>query len=346
DMTHDLVERMTGHRTRLSQEPPEQWHEGEDQALERYLVVSKSMDRYAALLSAFIPRGWLVVGAAGLIPWFVAAQGSGAGIDPRLAVAVGGMLLAHRALVKLVNGVWNLVGAGISWKQVAPLFHAAARPEERGQTAGFAPPSGQAIVVEARDLTFRYRDRGEPVLRGANLRIAPDDFLLLQGPSGGGKSTLAALLSGLRDPSSGMLLARGLDRQTLGARAWRRRIAAAPQFHENHVLAGSFAFNLLMGRRWPPTLEDLQEAEAVCRDLGLGPLLQRMPGGVQQMVGETGWQLSQGEKSRLYIARALLSGGDLVVLDESFGALDPETLRQSLECVLKRARTLLVVAHP
>jgi ATP-binding cassette subfamily B protein len=90
----------------------------------------------------------------------------------------------------------------------------------------------------------------------------------------------------------------------------------------------------------------LQEAEAVCRELGLGNLLDRMPAGLLQMVGETGWQLSHGERSRLYIARALLQGADLVILDESMAALDPETLRQSLRCVLDRAPTLLVIAHP
>ena len=71
-----------------------------------------------------------------------------------------------------------------------------------------------------------------------------------------------------------------------------------------------------------------------------------MPGGLMQMVVETGWQLSQGERSRLFLARALLQNAELVVLDESFAALDPENLRQALECALRRAKTLLVVAHP
>jgi ABC-type multidrug transport system fused ATPase/permease subunit len=108
----------------------------------------------------------------------------------------------------------------------------------------------------------------------------------------------------------------------------------------------TFAFNLLMGREWPPRPADLEEAAEVCRELGLGPLLDRMPAGLQQMVGESGWQLSHGEKSRLYIARALLQRAELVVLDESFAALDPESLRQALHCVLGRARTLMVIAHP
>ncbi|MDC0685548.1 ATP-binding cassette domain-containing protein [Sorangium atrum] len=178
------------------------------------------------------------------------------------------------------------------------------------------------------------------------MRIAAGDRILLEGPSGGGKSTLSALLSGLRAPDAGLLLLNGLDRHMLGAAAWRRRVAAAPQFHENHVLAGTFAYNLLMGRRWPPRPDDLAEAEEICHELGLGELLGRMPGGLEQVVGETGWQLSHGERSRLYIARALLQGAEVVVLDESFAALDPETLERALRCVLRRARTLVVIAHP
>jgi ABC-type multidrug transport system fused ATPase/permease subunit len=109
---------------------------------------------------------------------------------------------------------------------------------------------------------------------------------------------------------------------------------------------GTFAFNVLMGRAWPPRPADLDEAERVCRALGLGPLLDRMPAGLAQVVGETGWQLSHGEKSRLYLARALLQGADLILLDESFAALDPATLRRTLAFVREEAPTVLVIAHP
>src|SRR5439155_7039088 len=140
-----------------------------------------------------------------------------------------------------------------------------------------------------------------------------------------------------------LLLLNGLDRETLGADGWRQRMVLAPQFHENHVLMGTFAFNALLGRGWPPQQLDLEEAERVCRALDLGPLLDRMPAGMQQMVGETGWQLSHGEKSRLYIARALLQGADLLLLDESFAALDPQTLERTLAFVLDKVPTLLVI---
>jgi len=120
----------------------------------------------------------------------------------------------------------------------------------------------------------------------------------------------------------------------------------APQFHENHVLTGTFAFNVLMGHRWPATADDLAQVETLCRELGLGDLLDRMPSGLLQLVGDTGWQLSHGERSRLFIARALIQEADLVILDESFAALDPENLRRAMECVQDRANALLVIAHP
>ena len=140
-----------------------------------------------------------------------------------------------------------------------------------------------------------------------------------------------------------------LDEESAAGGEWRdtrRRVALVPQFHDNHVVLGTFVFNVLLGRSWPPTPDDLADANRVCRALGLGELLDRMPAGLMQMVGETGWQLSHGERSRLYLARALLQGDALVILDESFAALDPETLEQALRCALGRAPTLLVIAHP
>ena len=342
-MTHDLVERMVGHRTRLAQEPREHWHDSEDQGLERYQNVSQAVDRRGALLMAVVPRGWLVVGVAGLAPTFVSGHAAAA-----LAVSVGGLLLAYRAFRRLASGMWNLTEAAIAWKQVAPLFEAAAREETPGSPALAAMESAseREAIIEARDIIFRYPNHPEPVLQRCNLSIAAGERLLLEGPSGGGKSTLASLLTGMLRPESGLLLARGLDRQTLGAHGWLRRVASAPQFHENHVLTGTFAFNLLMGKDTWVSEKDYHEAESICRELGLGPLLEKMPAGMLQMVGESGWQLSHGERSRLYIARALLQGSDVLIFDESFAALDPENLRLALDCVMNRASTVMVIAHP
>jgi ATP-binding cassette subfamily B protein len=348
-MTNDLVERMVGHRTRIAQELRERWHDGEDQALERYISLSTAMDRTVALMGALLPRGWLALGILGMAPAFV----SGSATPGALAVGLGGVLLAGRAFSRLMQGIASVSGAAIVWEQVAPIFRAAARAQAPGLPAFALATPGRwrraapaQPILEGHDLVFRYRQRGEAVLRGLSLQVREGDRILLEGPSGGGKSTLASLLVGLREPESGLLLLGGVDRKTLGPEGWRRRVVAAPQFHENHVLCETFSFNLLMGRGWPPHPDDIQEAEEVCRELNLGDLLARMPAGLQQMVGESGWRLSHGERSRLFIARALLQRAEVVILDESFAALDLETLEKSLRCVLKRAPTLLVIAHP
>ncbi len=357
-MINGLVERMVGHRTRLAQEPPQDWHREEDRTLAGYTQLSRRLDAVEARMRAIIGRGWLLLGLAGLAYPLLAVSAA----PTALAISLGGIMLAYRAFGDLVEGTRGIVGVVNAWEQVAPLFQAAARtqhmhgnaiPSIEPRSAPEAQPStaqprqsDRREWLMARDLFFRYREYAEPVLRGCSLRIDYGDRLLLEGPSGSGKSTLGAVLTGLRAPLSGLLMLHGLDRQTLGTPAWRRRIAGAPQFHENHVLSETLAFNLLLGRDWPPTADDLAEAERLCHELGLGELLAHMPAGLQQMVGESGWRLSHGERSRLFVARALLQRADVVVLDESFAALDPENLQRVLKCVIRRAPTLLVIAHP
>lgn len=349
-LTGVTVEHIVGHRTRLAQELAERWHDREDEALSGYLERSVALDRRALALLVIAPRGWLLVGLAALTRAFITGADTAA-----LATGIGGVVLAWLSLTRLANGADQLATARVAWRRVAPLFQAAAGagdPEaaRRPVTSPayvIAPPAPpDEPVLEAVDVTFRHAGRAAAVLSGGSLTVRPRDRILIQGRSGGGKSTLVSLLAGLRAPSHGLILARGLDMSCLGEAGWRARVAASPQFHENHILTESFAFNVLMSRSWPPRQEDLDEARAICVELGLGPLLDRMPGGLYQMVGETGWQLSHGEQSRLFIARALLQRSDVVILDESLAALDPDSMAQTLRCLRGRAPSLIVVAHP
>jgi ATP-binding cassette subfamily B protein len=200
--------------------------------------------------------------------------------------------------------------------------------------------------LQLQGIHFQYADRKEPVLNGLSLTIRQGDHILLEGASGCGKSTLAAVAAGNLTPTAGSLFLRGFDPHTIGDAVWGRRIVAAPQFHDNHVFVGTLAYNALFGRCWPASPADLDEAERVMRGLGLGKLIDSMPAGISQMVGDMGWQLSHGERSRLFAARALLQRPDLLVLDESFGALDPDTLRDTMKFVSQEAESLVVVAHP
>ncbi|MGA1839036.1 MAG: ATP-binding cassette domain-containing protein [bacterium] len=342
-MTNDLVEKMAGHRTRLTQEAKERWHQGEDEALEEYLKQSKRLDRSSLLIMSLISRGWMVLGLTGLAPAFVR------GVSPAyLAISLGGVLLVYKALKSLSVSLVQLIGAFVAWKYVSPFLYAAGKPEETGVptwTKAREDLSEKDPLLVSRHLFFHYPNRRDPVIQDSDLSIYWGDKILLEGPSGCGKSTLSAILSNLRDPKGGIILLHGLDRNILGRKNWHKSVCVAPQFHENHVFTETFAFNLLMGHRWPPRPEDMQEAETICHELGLSEVLLRMPAGLLQMVGDTGWQLSHGEKSRLYMARALLQKADLIILDETFAALDPQTLEQCLQCVLRRAKTLLVITH-
>jgi ATP-binding cassette, subfamily B, bacterial len=343
DMTHDLIEQMVGHRTRLAQEWSARRNAFEDRSIKDYLTTSAGMDRAILPFLSGVPTGWMIVGLLGLVPAFVAGSGTPVGF----AIGLGGVLAANRALSGIAEGLSAAARAAIAWRQAAPLFRAGA---ESVSATPYVPRKRKTTdatprLIDADSLTFRYLPDGDPVLNKASLSISHGDRILLEGASGGGKSTLASLLVGLRQPDSGLLLLNGLDRHTLGA-AWHQVATEAPQFHENHIFTATMGFNLLMGRNWPATDEELAEAENLCIELGLGDLLQRMPSGMMQTVGETGWQLSHGERSRIFLARALLQNAQLTILDESFAALDPETLKICLDCAFRRAQTLVVIAHP
>jgi ATP-binding cassette subfamily B protein len=346
-LTHDLVERMVGQRTLVAQQPSELWHRDEDRALAVYSSRGRALDRAVAALTVVVPRGFLI-GALVIL----ARRLDEAALRPgAFAASLGGLLFVTSALRKLAQAFPALGSAVIAWRNIGDLL-AGDEPlaSPAGDASSASSPEAPAVerrpLIEARALGFRYPGRAEPVLDDCALEIRRGDRVLLEGPSGGGKSTLAALLCGLRAPTSGSLRLDGVSRGALGDERWRARVGAAPQFHENHVFSNSLLFNLLLGRAWPPRREDALEAEAICRELDLGPLLARMPSGMEQLVGESGWQLSHGERGRLYIARSLLQPLDARILDESFAALDPETLERALACVLSRAETLIVIAHP
>lgn len=390
-LTQDLTERLFGLRTRLVQEAPERRHWQEDLLLAQYLSKQRPLDASQLWLGGSLGLAWMAAGAWTLLGPLAAGQGD----RLSLAMGLGGLLLATQALARLAQGLSQLAQCRVAWRQVQPLYAAAAEGEAVGlpsnQLAGPAlaenpraaapgknaphaspaapsapetsSPSPRPIpLLAARGLGFTHPGSAQPALAQVDFEIHSGDRVLIEGPSGGGKSTLVSLLTGWRTPTAGTLEFRGLSRDSWGAARWRAGICAAPQFHENHVFGGTFGFNLQLSAPaarciGDQPLEDAlgagadggrsqSEALALCRALGLGPLLERMPAALRQPVGETGWQLSHGEKSRLYLARALLSRAPVVVLDESLAALDPLTASEVLATAARHARALVLVAHP
>lgn len=343
-LTGRIVENLAGHRTRLVQKAPGARTEGEDALLADYVAREESLNRTATALD-IIRRAWPWAGLAAILPQLVAG-----GYDrTAMALSIGGILFGGIALHSWMDGAALLAAAAVAWKRLQTFWRTAARTRTAGTAAARAAvdrPAAPGIpLLETSSLRFRYPGRERLTLDDVALRIEEGDRILLGGHSGAGKTTLSMVLSGSRTAQTGLLFFRGLDLATVGVEEWRRRVLLAPQFYANHIFSGTLAYNLLLGRGWPASPDDLAEADAVCRELGLGTLLGKMPLGLDQPVGETGWQLSHGERTRVFLARALLQQPALTILDETFAALDPETLQEAMGAVLFRRGAVMVIAH-
>ncbi|CAM2005598.1 ATP-binding cassette domain-containing protein [Acanthopleuribacter pedis] len=344
-MTHDMVEHMVGYRTRLAQQPLHDLHREEDAALADYHEGSVAMDRATLLVLTLVPRGWLLVGTAAFALLFV---GTGSAVGTT-AAALGGILLVWQALGRLTTGCASIITAAIAAARIRDLYRAGSMPHDPvagaalAEATPVAPREGTPLLEAAR-LGFAYNGR-RPLLRDCHFAVNQGDLILLEGGSGSGKSTLVSLLAGMRRQNAGLLFLNGYDARAMTPTRRRRAVVAVPQFHQNHLFTGTFLFNLLIGCAWPPQVADEERALTLCKELGLDTVLDRMPARERQRVGETGWQLSHGERARVFLARALLQRPDIVVLDESLAALDAENKERTLQCVLRHAKTLILVAH-
>ena len=270
------------------------------------------------------------------------------------------MLLADSALRGVAAATDALTTAALAAGALRPILAAAGAPApapppsaaERPVRPNAPAPEPEPAGLRVSALSVQ-RD-GRTILDDVDLALPAGARVVVAGASGAGKSTLASALAGLLPAAGGTVALTDTTGTTAlphgrpgspASSAWRARVQLVPQHRENHILLAPLAFNLLLGRGWPPTEDDLTAAEQVCGDLELGPLLERMPAGLGQHVGETGWRLSQGERARVQLARALLADPDVLLLDEPLGALDPTTARLVLDVVRRRARTVVLISQ-
>lgn len=197
----------------------------------------------------------------------------------------------------------------------------------------------EGIQVEA--VSFRYLADQPPVLRDLSIWIPRGRMTAIVGPSGSGKSSLINLLARLYDPEAGAIRVDGHDLRDLDIASWRSRIAVVGQ--EIPIFHGTVWENLRFARP-EATEEEIVEA---CRLAHAHEFIMALPEGYDTPLLERGARLSGGQRQRISLARALLAGGEVLILDEATSELDPLT-EQAVRKTLERFRqdhTLVVIAH-
>jgi ABC-type transport system involved in cytochrome bd biosynthesis fused ATPase/permease subunit len=212
-------------------------------------------------------------------------------------------------------------------------------PEGRPSGTEHVPTSWGSIRFE--NVSIENPDRGRRVLDGFDLTIERGEVVTLVGASGAGKSTVAALMLGLRSPDGGSITVGGVDLATIDLREWRTQVAWVPQ--RPTVFRGSVRDNIAIGN---PSATD-EQIELAAGAAGLDEVVSELPRGYETRLGEGARSLSAGETRRVALARALARQAHLVILDEPTANLDAESARTIAASIrqLTPDQAVLLIAH-
>ncbi len=201
-------------------------------------------------------------------------------------------------------------------------------------------PQLEEMTISA--VSFAYPGTGRETLSNVSLALHKDSFTGLVGGSGTGKSTFLDLVAGLQRPTSGRLLANGIDVAN-DLPAWRGSVGYVSQ--EPILFSDTLRRNIAFGVPDDEINEGMIEQAA--KDAQLDELIRTLPGGLDTVIGEGGERFSGGQRQRIAIARALYRRPAVLLLDEPTSALDPETERNILETLirLRAGRVILIVSH-
>ncbi len=203
--------------------------------------------------------------------------------------------------------------------------------------SGSKRASAGEVIFE--NVSFAYRE-DDPILTDLSFRIAPGEHVALVGPTGSGKTTVIRLLCRLYEPQRGRILLDGIDIRQLPIPTLRQRLGVVLQ--DTFLFSGNVADNLRLDA--PISSEALHQ---ICTELGLEPLLRRLPDGLATELRERGGNLSSGERQLLSVARVAIRDPSVLVMDEATAFMDPSTeatLQRDLSRLLHE-RTAIVIAH-
>ena len=203
------------------------------------------------------------------------------------------------------------------------------------------PKTPQGSRVEFRDVSFTYDGSETPALSHVTFTAEPGQTVALVGPSGGGKTTAASLIPRFWDVDSGSVTVGGADVRELDSAALMGQVAFV--FQDTRLFKESLLENIRAARPDASREEVLAAAHAAqCDDI-----LEKLPQGLDTVVGARGVYLSGGEQQRIALARAILKDAPIVVLDEATAFADPENeaLIQKAFAQLTKGRTVIMIAH-
>lgn len=271
--------------------------------------------------------------------WIVAGAVHGGTLSAPLAVALCLAALGLAEAWTLAAPAWQALQSGqVALSRLVTLAACAPAVADHAP-AGVLPPGPQSLACQG--VGFAWPGAAGQVFGQFDFVLAAGERVVLRGDSGRGKSTLAALLLRLVDPSAGRVVYGGVDLRTVAQAHWHRRIAWLPQ--DAPVLAGSVRDNLAIG---DACADDAAMMQAL-RQVRLDGLV-RAIGGLDAWIGEDGATLSTGQARRLALARALLRrDADIWLLDEPTEGLDAATAQALLADVVAalNGRSLLLVTH-
>lgn len=211
--------------------------------------------------------------------------------------------------------------------------------ETEGESSGSVDPGRLKGTIELRDVSFSYTPGAPPVLQSISLNIRPGEKVALVGPSGAGKSTLARLLLGMHLPTSGTVAFDGRDLRELNLQKLRNQMGVVLQ--ETFLFDDTVRANLSLNDEHIP----IERLRAAARMACVDGVIENLPAGYTNRVGENGCLLSGGERQRLNLARALAHNPAVLLLDEATSSLDLETEAKVHGNLASLGCTRIIIAH-